>query len=289
MKICTTLLIIIFMLSGCAVNITADSFIYQDDKVEPSLDLIQINNKITHHATLIDISKISLTTPEGLLLNGVKLLHKNAQVNVIFFGGNGMKISQSASILDQFALLPANVIWFDYRGTGVSEKRSNLSVKDLQNDALNIFDFSKENLPDNLPTAVHGLSMGSLLASYIASERAIDGLILDGAISTVPELIDNLVPAWSTVFSTVTVSPELAAIDNIKLIRKYTNPLLFLIGKNDSTTPVEFSQALYDASNSKDKTLTIIADTEHSQTMKREQAIKAYATFIKGLTCCEDG
>ncbi|ALO36759.1 hypothetical protein CMT41_16625 [Colwellia sp. MT41] len=286
---CTTLLIIIFMLSGCAVNITADSFIYQDDKVEPSLDLIQINNKITHDATLIDISKISLTTPEGLLLNGVKLLHKNAQVNVIFFAGNGMKISQSAGILDQFALLPANVIWFDYRGTGVSEKRSNLSVKDLQNDALNIFDFSKENLPDNLPTAVHGLSMGSLLASYIASERAIDGLILDGAISTVPELIDNLVPAWSTVFSTVTVSPELAAIDNIKLIRKYTNPLLFLIGKNDSTTPVEFSQALYDASNSKDKTLTIIADTEHSQTMKREQAIKAYATFIKGLICCEDG
>jgi len=123
-----------------------------------------------------------------------------------------MKISSSSKILNKFSLLPANVIWFDYRGTGVSEKNSELNVSDLQSDALSVFDFANKNLPSNIPTAIHGLSMGSLLASYIANERIIDALILDGAISSVPELIDNAVPSWSNVFYTVKVSSELAKI-----------------------------------------------------------------------------
>ncbi|KGJ91736.1 alpha/beta hydrolase [Colwellia psychrerythraea] len=284
-----TVIFLLFLLSGCAVNITADSFIYQDDKVEAQLNLKEIRGKVIHNAALIDISEVVLTTQEGSVLKGVKLLRQNAVINIILFGGSGMKISQSAGILNHFALLPVNVLWFDYRGVGVSEKNRAINVVDLQNDALNIFDFANKNLPDNIPTAIHGLSMGSLLASYIASERTIDGLILDGAISTVPELIEQVVPSWSKLFSTVKVSPELAKINNVELIKEYSKPLLFLAGSEDSTTPVKFAQELFDAASSQDKTLAIIPDTEHGKTMKKDAAIKAYATFIKGLTCCKNG
>jgi alpha/beta superfamily hydrolase len=287
MKTCT--IILILLLSGCAVNITADSFIYQDEKIEKQLDLNKIKAKITNDSTLTDISKITLKTQEGLTLNGVKLLHENALVNIVFFGGSGMKVSTSSGILNQFALLPANVIWFDYRGTGVSEKRNNLKVSDLQKDALSVFDFAIQNLPSNIPTVIHGLSMGSLLASYIANERTIDGLILDGAISSVPELVDNLVPTWSKLFSTVKVSPELAKINNIELIKNYKNPLLFLVGENDSTTPVKFSQELYNSSQSSVKTLAVIPNTEHGETMKKDESIKAYELFINKLVCCKNG
>ena len=287
MKICT--MILVLLLSGCAVNITPDSFIYQDDKVENHLDLKKIQTKINQDSTLIDISEVSLTTQEGLLLKGVKLLHKDALINIIFFGGSGMKISTSSGILNQFALLPANVIWFDYRGTGVSEKKIGLNVTDLQSDALSVFDFASKNLPSKIPTAIHGLSMGSLLASYTANERVIDALILDGAISSVPELVDNLVPSWTKIFSTISVSPELAKIDNIALIKNYNDPLLFLVGQDDSTTPVKFSQELYDVSGSSVKTLTIIPNTEHGETMKKDEAIKAYALFINKLICCKNG
>ena len=287
MKICT--IILALLLTGCAVNITPDSFIYQDEKVENRLDLKQIQTKIKQDTALIDLSDVSLITQDGLLLKGVKLLHKDALINIIFFGGNGMKISQSSGILNQFALLPANVIWFDYRGTGVSEKKIGLNVTDLQSDALSVFDFARKSLPSTIPTAIHGISMGSLLASYTANERVIDALILDGAISSVPELVDNLVPSWTKLFSTISVSPELAKIDNIELIKNYNEPLLFLIGQNDSTTPVKFSQELYDASGSLVKTLTIIPNTEHGETMKKDEAIKAYVLFINKLICCKNG
>jgi hypothetical protein len=290
MKVFT--IILLTLLSGCAINITTDSFIYQDEKAESKLDLEKIRDKITQDPTLIAISDISLTTKEGVVLNGVKLLHKKALINIVFFGGNGMKISIASGILHKFSSLPANVIWFDYRGTGVSEKNSEknseLNVSDLQSDALRVFDFANKNLPSNIPTAIHGLSMGSLLASYIANERIIDALILDGAISSVPELIDNAVPSWSKVFSTVKVSPELAKLDNFELIKNNNEPLLFLVGENDSTTPVKFSQELYDASNSSVKTLTVIPNTEHGETMKKDEAIEAYLLFIDNVSCCKN-
>lgn len=287
MKICAVILT--FLLSGCAVNITPDSFIYQDDKVEKQLDLKQIQTKVTRDPALVDISEVALTAQEGLTLKGVKLLHKDAQVNIIFFSGSGMKISKSAGILNQFAQLPANVIWFDYRGIGVSEKKNELNVSDLQNDALNVFDFASKNLPSTLPTAIHGLSMGSLLASYTASQRTIDALVLDGAISSVPKLVDNLVPSWSKMFSTVKVSPELATINSTELVKNYHAPLLFLVGQNDSTTPVEFSQELYDASGSAVKILTVIPNTGHGETMKKDEAINSYKAFINKLNCCKNG
>jgi len=284
MKIC--IITLIFLLSACAANITTDSFIYQDDKVEAQLDLKQIKSTMTHEAALIQLSELSVKTAQGVVLKGVKLTHKNALINIIFFGGSGMKISSSFGILDKFAELPANVIWFDYRGAGVSEKKNELTVLNLQEDALKVFDFSNENFSGKLPTLVHGISMGSVLAGYVATERAIDGLILDSAVSSIPELVDNLVPSWSKLFSTVTVAPELAKVDNTKLIEKYNGPLLILIGDDDSMTPVKFSQKLYDASGSTVKKLTIILDAKHGKPMKKEQAIEAYKLFIEKLLCC---
>lgn len=292
MKTCSVilgLLLLLSSLSGCSVNITTDKFIYQDDKVEDNLDLVTINEKITHDAELTNVSEIALTTSDGVTLKGVKLLHENARINIVFFGGSGMKISQSSGILNKFTLLPANVIWFDYRGVGVSERKAALKIPDIQQDALAIVDMATKHLPENIPTALHGISMGSVIATYVGSVRDIDALVLDGAISTVPALVDNVVPSWTKIFSTVTVAPELAAIDNIALIKDYHNPLLFLAGTNDDITPVAFSKNLYEAAASEEKTLVIIPEGKHGRSMKKEEAIEAYHLFIKQLTCCEAG
>ncbi|GIU17739.1 MULTISPECIES: alpha/beta hydrolase [unclassified Shewanella] len=269
------------LLTGCSINITPDTFIYQDDVVEKNLNLAAIKSELTLSDAAIEVTAVSLTTHDGLTLKGIQLLHEEALANLIFFGGSGMKISTSSGILRKFASLPVNVIWFDYRGTGVSEKKEALTVKDMQIDALAVFDFATDNLPSTLPTVIHGLSMGSLLASYTANQRGIDALVLDGAISSVPELVDNVVPSWSKLFSTVTVATELTTIDNIELVKHYHAPLLLLVGDDDSTTPIEFSQALYDASASANKTLTILADTGHGESMKKDEALKAYTNFIK--------
>jgi len=273
-------------MSGCTVNIATDNFIYQDDAIE-TFDLNALKENVHQDSELTHLSEVSLTTNDGLTLKGLKLLHENAKVNVVFFGGNGMKINNANKILNHFALLPANVIWFDYRGMGLSEKREGLTVEDLKSDALSVFDFSRNELPSTMPLVVNGISMGTLLASYIASERSVDGLVLDGAIGSVPDLVDGLTPAWSRLFSTINISPELAEINNNDIIKKYDAPLLLLVGTNDEVTPVAFSQELYNSSNSPLKKIAVIPEATHAQSMKFDEAISAYQTFIEQLSCCK--
>ncbi|MBU2918278.1 alpha/beta hydrolase [Psychrosphaera sp. F3M07] len=273
------------LLSGCAINITPASFIYQSEKVEPQLDIKAIDVKMSNAPS--SVSNISVITQTGITLNGIKLTKTDAIVNVVLFGGNGMRISASAGILNHFALIPANVIWFDYQGMGVSEKSTELSIDALKIDALSVFDFAKKEFTAQLPLVVHGVSMGSLIAGYVASERHIDGLVLDGAISSVPELVENLIPTWSKLFSTVTVSPELSDINNEELIAQYTNPLLILSGENDETTPLVFSQQLFNISPSLIKSIKVLPNTTHAQPMKKSETIDAYKIFINKLTCCQ--
>jgi alpha/beta superfamily hydrolase len=277
------------LLSSCSANYTTESFVYQDKQPEKQLDITKIQTDIDDAHISAVVSAVSLTTIDGTTLKGVKLLNDNALVNIVFFSANGMKISSSSKILNKFSLLPANVIWFDYRGVGVSDKKQKLSLNHLQTDALRVFDFSKNALPSNLPMTIHGLSMGSLIAAYVANNKEIEALTLDGAIYNVPQLVDNLIPTWSKPFYSITLSPELAEINNVDSIKTYNKPLLLLIGENDSITPIENSQALYNISTSKVKTLAIIPDTKHGETLKKDKAIEAYQAFIEQLVCCGKG
>lgn len=285
----TITILFILLLSGCSANYTTESFVYQDDEPEKQLNIAKIQTELAEANISAVVSAVSLTAEDAITLRGVKLINKDALVNIVFFSANGMKISTSSKILNKFSLLPANVIWFDYRGMGISDKKDKLSLNNLRTDALRIFDFSKGEFPENLPTTIHGLSMGSLIATYVANNKDIDALILDGAINTVPKLVDNLVPTWSKPFYSINLSPELAEINNVDFIKEYSKPLLFLIGEDDSTTPVENSKELYDVSSSKVKVLAIIPNTEHGETMRRDQTIKAYQNFINKLVCCKNG
>lgn len=283
-------LFLLVLLTGCTANYTTQSFVYQDNQPEPQLELTKIQSDLIEAELPATVTEVSLTASDGITLRGIKLVNKEALVNIVFFSANGMKINTSSKILNKFAMLPANVIWFDYRGVGISDKKDELTINSLQKDALSIFDFSIHQLPSNLPVAIHGLSMGSLIASYVANNKETNALILDGAISTVPSLVNNLIPAWSKPFYSVTLSNELSEITNVNSIKQYNKPLLLLVGEDDSTTPVENSKAFYDISPSQMKVLAIIPDTEHGESMKKEAGIKAYQGFIlEHVKCCNTG
>ena len=285
----TITLFLLILLTGCTANYTTQSFVYQDQQLEPQLNLLKIQSDLTETELSAAVSEVSLTADDGITLRGIKLINKEALINIVFFSANGMKISTSSKILNKFAMLPANIIWFDYRGVGISDKKDQLTINSLQKDALSIFEFSLNHFPDNLPVAVHGLSMGSLIASYVANNKHTDALILDGAINSVPSLVDNLIPIWSKPFYSVTLSKELSEITNVDSIKQYNKPLLLLVGENDSVTPVEHSKTLYDMSPSQMKVLAIIPGTEHGESMKKEAGIRAYQSFIKQMKCCSKG
>jgi len=271
------------ILGGCAVDISTKSFVYQAKTQDTALALGKISDTLSNISAPTTLHAISLTTDDKVTLNGIKLSHHQATANVVLFGGNGMTIAKSHKILNHFANIPVNIIWFDYRGSGLSQTIDALTIEQMKRDATTIVNFAKNQQQDNLPLLVHGISMGSLMAGSVSQESAIDGLILDGAITNVPDLVDNLMPFWSKPFTRVNLSAELADIDNTKLLADYTKPLLILAGDDDEQTPISFAKSLLNASKSTDKHLVVVKDSGHAQSIKDNDVIKQYQQFIESL------
>ncbi|WP_417358972.1 alpha/beta hydrolase [Gallaecimonas pentaromativorans] len=263
-------------LGGCAVKVTPRSMVYQD---KTPIALAVPADTVAGAV----IAPLSLGTPDGATLAGIEMTVEGAKANVVFYAGNGMTINKAKGILAHFAKVPVNLVWFDYRGSGASSQGGELSVDNLKGDALAVFDLARQRLPQGLPVLVNGLSMGTLLAPYVASERQVDGIVLDGAIESVPTLVDNMVSWWNKPFVTVTVAPQMAALDNKAILKTLHQPILFLEGEDDTTTPPAMTQRLYEASAAKVKILTLLPGIDHAQPMTTDRAVSDYQQFIAHL------
>ncbi len=267
------------VLVGCAIDVSPRSFVYQAKEKTP-LDITGLHAAANKDEISIGITTVEMTNAQGLNLTGVAVNYPEPVANIVFFGGNGMAISQANGYLHRLGQLPANILWIDYQGMGASEKADHIEIESLKQDALQVFDYAKDVFPQDLPTVVHGLSMGSLIATYVATERDISGLVLEGAINGVPDLVDNMVPLWSKLFTNINLHPELAEIDNGILLEQYQGPLLLIVGEKDRTTPVKFTEQLYRLSPSDNKSMYVVPEADHGTTMKKPGTIKRYRDFV---------
>ncbi|QJR81253.1 alpha/beta hydrolase [Alteromonas pelagimontana] len=269
-------------IGGCAIDVSSSSYIYQTSAPSP-LDTTELLQAVNKDEAAVSITTVELTNAQGLTLTGVAVSYPKPVVNIVFYAGNGMTISKASGILHEFGKIPANILWIDYQGMGASAAAPRVLVDNLKADALQVFDYGKEVFPKNIPTIVHGLSMGSLFATYVANKREVDGVVLDSAISSVSDVAQNLVPQWTKVFTNLKISPELAIIDNSEYLARYRGPLLMLVGDRDQMTPISFSRELFRQSASTNKSIYVVLGGKHGKLMRNEAAVIRYQTFIETL------
>jgi hypothetical protein len=120
---------------------------------------------------------LELSVRPGLPLRGVRLpaaAPVGARTLILGFGGNAADAAGTALMLRD--LYPqAEIVAFYYRGYPPSGGRPGAAA--LQADALLIFDAMRERLRPERTVAV-GFSVGSGVASALAAQRELDGLIL---------------------------------------------------------------------------------------------------------------
>ena len=125
--------------------------------------------------------------------------------------------------------------------------------------------------------------MGSLVAAKLRQDTRVAGVVLDGAISSAPELVGQLIPFYWKPFVRVKLDDTLAHTTNLPAIAASDKPVLFLVGDKDETTPLRFSQALYDAAPGTRKTLIVVEGAHHGDAVKYDVAKSAYRRFLAGL------
>ena len=203
--------------------------------------------------------------------------------NIIFFHGNAELAQEYGDIAQMYNQYNCNFIVVDYRGYGLS---SGTPTKDnLLADAIKTFVYVKshlENLSFKGKVVVMGRSLGSASAWEIASKsnNNIDGCIIESGFATEYDLL-----------ALMGVSPEDIdfsledGFNNLKKIKEYSKPLLFIHADLDHIIPLKQGQLAYDSALSENKKIFIVENADHNNIIYKikEEYFKLIRSFIDSI------
>ncbi len=284
-KTIRSLLIItsLICLSACStVKVTTRDFIISDQDLQaqnrkvPSKELAPLQKRLDS----IQFSPRDFTMSDGTVIRGILHQHPQAQATIILYGNNTFRVAQQAQVLlKSLAHLPLNIVQFDYRGYGRSDGTPSADL--LKSDALSIYDEIKTNFPG--PIIVHGHSFGSFVAAYVAANRNPDALVLEGTSTSANDFIRAMTPWYAKPFVSFDIEPALLDYDNQLMLTRYLNPLLILVGANDTVTPTAAAKALFSSAPSPLKFFKEIGNADHMNLIQQAESQTVYAEFIGNL------
>lgn len=221
--------------------------------------------------------RLEVRGQDGVLLIGRLLRSDNPKGTIIFFNGNADLAILSGKRLHKYAGFGFNVVAVDYRGSG--ESGSTLTLANLQSDSLAIYQSfaNRDDLGTNKIVA-YGWSLGSFAATHMAMHKPIDGLVLEGAETTVQETLDAWTPWYAKPFVRFNVEPGLTAADNLIALKEYKGPLLIISGQQDKISPPVLSERLYMASSSVHKNWANV-QAKHNDIFDAEEFSTAFEAF----------
>ena len=172
--------------------------------------------------------KIFFTTSEGIKLEGAYLENKKDAPLVLYFSGNANNVIE---FIDKIApaLKNYNFIGFNYPGYAGSEGKP--CEECILKYALEIYDKYK-------PDIVMGRSLGSAVASYVASKRDVKGVVL----VTPFDSIENIAKSKYPIFPISILLKH--KFKEYEFISKTASPVVVAALKNDDIIPQKSLQNL---------------------------------------------
>lgn len=125
---------------------------------------------------------LSLTTDDGVELEGVVYEPKEVSSTLLFFAGRS---HDSVGVIKKLSLTfkNARIVTFNYRSYGKSKGVA--SEKNILKDGIQIADFVKQNYGEFY---ILGFSLGSSVAAFVASKKDVLGVFLVASFDSIASL-----------------------------------------------------------------------------------------------------
>ena len=235
-----------------------------------------------------------IETP-GASLYSLRFLHPQARATVLYFGGNGFRVPLHARYgALAYAGVPVNLVLVDHRGYGGSTGEVSLAA--MRDDAVVAYDAVRADAGfHGVPVIVHGQSIGSFLAGSVAARRRLDGLVLESSMTDARDWVDASMAKrgfWSRLaIRRVDIDPVLASAGNLDVVRALDEPVLFVVGADDTATAPEFSRRLYDATPlaPPDKQLLVVPGKGHNDASRSDDFHDAMRAFVERVAPASAG
>ncbi|WP_155212492.1 alpha/beta fold hydrolase [Fulvivirga aurantia] len=196
-----------------------------------------------------------IKTQDGETINALYFEGDKSET-ILYFHGNAGSLKDWQYISQDFTSLGYNFLIIDYRGYGKST--GSISEKGLYEDAEATLKFLQDNKSINKEQVIiYGRSIGSGVATELASKHKTKGLILESPFSSLKKLANQKMPIFL---------PSLILkyhFDNLSKINKVSGPILIVHGSKDSLIPVSHAQTLHKHYTGKQK-LLIIPGADHN-------------------------
>lgn len=260
-------------LTACSVTVTEQMI------VSPSTEIDRDNLSL-----LIDqagYSESYIETPSGERLHSLALNQSTTQPTILVLHGNALNLTHQPwfGLLQSLAELPYNVLAIDYQGYGLSTGEASFSA--MRADTASTL----ATLPDNSQIVVYGLSLGSVMALDISQDMRVQGVILEGAVTTESAMIE-VFRQRNTLgrFASVNVD-ERISFDNTQTVTTLDKPVLVIHGDNDQNIPLSMGETLYAASPVNSSVLYVVEGGGHADTfhIDNERFKNEVSAFIQGL------
>lgn len=204
---------------------------------------------------------------------------------VLFFNGNGMTVDRSDPLYRSLVHAGAEVIVYDYRGIGFSS--GGPDVLTFRQDSLRLYDAVCAAHPGR-QVVVFGFSLGTAMASFVASQRPVAGMILAGTIATAADEFPIYMRAAgfdSGMTANLAPAPDaVEAFDEVNNVAKSSAPLLMLHGEADVVVPIAQGRKVFAASPSLRKRFVPLPGTGHNATAGSVASLEAVGQFLARLS-----
>ena len=190
-------------------------------------------------------------THENVTLE-IIVLNQGKKEAILYFGGNAEAVVYSAE--DFLSAFPLQTVYLlNYRGYGGSSGQP--SEAGIFADALFLFD---KVLEKQAIISVIGRSLGSGVATYLASKRPVEKMALISPFDSITSVAQNIYMIFP-VFLML-----LDKYDSISRVKEIEAKTIILVAEHDEVIPRKHSQRLIDEFPPEQISVKIIADSGHN-------------------------
>lgn len=265
--------VLIILLSGCVAHVSENALVKSmpGERVGPGFSQ---NN-------VWKIEPVSIQLEPGVSLRGAHFSKPHSIATVLYFGGNGFVLSKHYEyVLSIYREQPVDLVIFDYRGYGGSMGTASLDA--ILGDGLLVYDRVRAMPSISGKTiVVHGQSLGSFVAGNIANQRTLSALVLESSATTAEEWVQGFVDNSLWVRKGV-VETTLKGKGNAGVMANLDEPLLIVVGKDDTTTRPAMSEDLFEqaAVPASWKELLVVAGAGHDDAAKSVDYNSAFSRLL---------
>ena len=216
--------------------------------------------------------ELFLKTDDQAVINALHFKIENPKGVILYFHGNAGDLSRWGTITEYFVEKGYDVLVMDYRTYGKSTGK--LSESALYNDAEYCYNYLKERL-DESEITVYGRSLGTGLATYVASKYHPKQLILETPYYSLVDVAEERFPMFPV---NQLMKYELPAY---KFIESVKCPITMIHGTNDKVIPIESAKKLYEITGSENARFIIIERGGHNNLSDFEKYSIAIESILK--------